>query len=325
MAGRWAYEVRVGKNVASLKKAPSYDPRQDAPLYRLQEADEGRAEGLTDRVPFEVSFVYLLLGGVLCTAAYLLYRAESMSELARYGGGAVLGLAGLGVVLKGILTIGDRRRMLVESGRIVTSRTVFWIPFKKEIHCKPEHVVCAGHTKKNDPRCWRLDACVVLPRPFGGIPFVRLEGYAEISTDEAARLKTYEVALLEIHEEARKLAEALDVPLKPHFGPGPIPEELAELFGEEAMQAAKAEAAAEEAEAQDAEEPEDEPEARPARAKPRPGATARSGPGGSKTRQPPAGSSPRTKAIGSNSRSKAVGSKTHEKAVRPKRKPGGKA
>ncbi|GMV79542.1 MAG: hypothetical protein AMXMBFR7_07260 [Planctomycetota bacterium] len=266
MAGRMTYEVKVGGNVASLKKAPRYEP-QDPPLYRVTESRNGCVEGWTDRKPFEVSFIIAFAGAVLAVAGYLLYRSEAMTETPRYLIAGVLGLAGAVVILKGIGTISDRRRMRIESERIVTGRTFLWIPFKREVHCKAEHVLCASWKDKRDPRLWHLDACVVLPRPYGGVTFARREGYAQIPTEEAARLKPYETALLEIHEEAKELAAALEVEFKPNFGPGPVPDDLLAFFSAEDLQAARDAHAAEEAAAEAAKE-ETENESKPVK-KPR--------------------------------------------------------
>jgi len=225
MPASYVYDVKVGKNVASLKGY--HNPKK--PRLHLERLEEGALSSRSPAKMFELPFLIVLAGLVLGLLSYQCFTWKNMSIYVTMSLGFLFLIAGAVVVIYGIGAISQRYGFVYENQQGQYWRRFFWITRHQKAG-RPDHVYCTGTPDPESPGCYFLDVCLHYAAPMGPISVTHVRGYAKIPAEKGAQYTAFENAMIQIHEKAQEIAEKLDLPFKPNFSAGPVSDQLAEFF-----------------------------------------------------------------------------------------------
>ncbi len=229
MSVNFAYEVKVGKNVASLKGYHNKKPR-----FKLKHHQKGALTSMTDPKGFEFPFIVIFGGLVLALASYLFYTWDKLPRYATLSLAILLGVAAVATTLYGIGSISAGSGLLIENKEVIYWRRFFWITRRNNLTALgPDYVFCAASLSPQDGSSYILDLCLHFPQPIGMLSVFQLEGYTRIPPEKGAQWKPYETALIEIHERAKQIGAELNLELHPNFSGGPVSDVLRDFFNTE--------------------------------------------------------------------------------------------
>ena len=217
MAGNYAYQVQVGKNVASLKAY--HNPKM--PRLILEEQGPGKLTSQTEPKRFELPFMLVMIGLALGLCSYLFYTWEEMHLYVTYTFAGLFCAGAVGFIIYGIGIISARTSLRIVDHQATLRKRFFWITRRKALG-RPDYVIC---TATLDPRVrssYFLDVCLHFPQPVGVISVTHVMGYAQIEQAKAVQHKAYETAMIEVHEKAKQIAGEQDIEFRSNFSGGPV-------------------------------------------------------------------------------------------------------
>lgn len=225
MPASYVYQVKVGKNVASLKAY--HNPKK--PRLHLEHLQEGELSSQTSATSIEIPLLIVVAGLALGVLGYLSFTWGDMSIYLSMPLGLLFSTAGAAVVVHGIGTISARCGFIYKNQQGQYWRRFFWITRRQEAG-RAEYVYCTGTIDPETGASYMLDVCLHYPVPIGPISVAHLRGYTKIPADKGAQYTPYENALFQIHEKAKDIAEKLELPFKPNFSAGPVIAQFADFF-----------------------------------------------------------------------------------------------
>jgi hypothetical protein len=225
MPSGYAYEVQVGKNVASLKAY--HNPKK--PRLHLEHLEKGELLSRTTATSIEVPLAIVSAGLALGVLSHLSFKWTDMSIYVTMSLGFLFCIAAAVVVIYGIGIISARCGFRYKDQQGEYLRRFFWITRRQEVG-RADYVYCTGTLDLETPSCYVLDVCLHYDAPIGPIAVTQLRGYARIPFDKGAQYTPFENALFQIHEKAQDVAKKLELPFKPNFSGGPVPDQFAAFF-----------------------------------------------------------------------------------------------
>jgi len=225
MPANCVYQVKVGKNVASLKGYHNPKKRR----LHLEHLQKGELSSQTTATSIEVPLGIVVAGLALGALGYLCFTWNEMHIYLSMPLGFLFSIPAAYVVIYGIGLISARHGFTYKNQQGQYWRRFFWITLRQEAG-QADHVYCTGTLDTETRTSYLLDVSLHYPQPVGPIAVAHLRGYTKIPADKGAQYTPYENALFEIHEKAKDVAEKLELPFKPNFSAGPVIGQFAEFF-----------------------------------------------------------------------------------------------
>jgi len=225
MPANCVYQVKVGKNVASLKGYHNPKKRR----LHLEHLQEGELSSQTTATSIEVPLGIVVAGLALGALGYLCFTWNEMSVWLSMPLGFLFSIPAAYVIIYGIGLISARHGFIYKDQQGQYWRRFFWITLRQEAG-QADYVYCTGTIDPETRTSYLLDVSLHYPQPVGPIAVAHLRGYTKIPADKGAQYTPYENALFEIHEKAKDVAEKLELPFKPNFSAGPVIGQFAEFF-----------------------------------------------------------------------------------------------